>query len=158
MAGQGPVVQDVPREALFSSLFRFLHDSWNAFAHGGKNAKGREKRPGMSPSLSPSPSALGNGGRQALWLTPASVPREGHRRSPRCRQQVNCPGTRCIFGVIHSRMGKKEKVPSAQTPAQTELRRLAVEEVKPVLIRKLAHKVYKILHKLSNPSSPPRFH
>lgn len=37
--------------------FPFLPDSWNVFAHGGKNAKSREKRPGTSPSLS----ALGYG-------------------------------------------------------------------------------------------------
>lgn len=31
--------------------FHFLCDSWNVFAHGGKNAERREKQPGTSPSL-----------------------------------------------------------------------------------------------------------
>lgn len=57
--GQG-LVQDVPRQLCFLP-FLLLHDSWNVFAHGGKNAKSREKQPGTSPSLPPSPPSLSCG-------------------------------------------------------------------------------------------------
>lgn len=66
--------------------FCFLHDSWNVFAHGGKNAKSREKWPGMSPSLSPFLLALSC--RPAGMLDHASVSTHGRQRSPWCRWNI----------------------------------------------------------------------
>lgn len=40
--------------------FHFLCDSWNVFAHGGKNAERREKQPGTSPSLAALSSGVGS--------------------------------------------------------------------------------------------------
>lgn len=76
--------------------FRFLCDSWNVFAHGGKNAKSRERRPGTPPSLSPSLPALGCGASRRSGSRQHRYP--GKSEEPLMPAAVELPRDELNFG------------------------------------------------------------